>query len=53
MEDFLFTKEDLVRESQDKINVNKSMGPSEMNPCVLRELGEVITEPLSVTFERS
>ena len=29
------------------------MGPNAMYPCVLRELTEVITEPLSIIFERS
>jgi len=46
-------KEDLVRECLAKINVHKSMDPYRIHPHALRELAEVITESLSIIFERS
>ena len=44
---------DLVRKHLAKIYTRKSVGLDEMHPCVLREVAEVIVEPLSITFERS
>ena len=52
-ENFLLVEVDLVREHLAKINVHKSIGPDGMCPRVLRELAEMISEPLSIIFDRS
>ena len=46
-------KVDLVREHLAKINAHKTKGPGGMHPYALRELAEVIAEPLSIIFEMS
>ncbi len=42
-----------VRELLLQLDCHKSMGPDEIHPRVLRELAEVIAEPLSIIYQRS
>ena len=42
-----------VRDLLLQLDCHKSMGPDEIHPRVLRELAEVIAEPLSIIYQHS
>ncbi|CAM5127912.1 unnamed protein product [Eretmochelys imbricata] len=46
-------KKEVVRDYLEKLDVHKSMGLDALHPRVLKELADVIAEPLAVIFENS
>lgn len=49
----LLLVEDQLSVHLNKLDINKSVGPSSMHPEMLRELSDVIVRPLWIIFERS
>ncbi|CAM5168179.1 unnamed protein product [Natator depressus] len=51
--DQLSAEKEVVRDYLEKLDVHKSTGPDALHPRVLKELVDVIAEPLAVIFENS
>jgi len=52
-DDLLLVKQDTLSDSLSNLDTHKSTGSCAIHPRVLRELADVIPEPLSTIFERS
>ncbi|CAM5150489.1 unnamed protein product [Natator depressus] len=46
-------EKEVVRDYLEKLDVHNSMGPDALHPRVLKELADVIAEPLAIIFENS
>jgi len=44
---------EIIRNQLYQLNVNRSKGPDEIHPRVLKDLADVMAEPLLITCQRS
>lgn len=44
---------DEIQKHLRNLNIQKSKGPNKIHPGVLKELADVVTEPLSMIFQKS
>ena len=49
----IIIKKDMVHQKLEELNCNKSQGPDEIHPRLLKELSSVIAEPLAKMFQNS
>ena len=45
--------EDVVHDMLVNINVNKSLGPDDIHTRILHELGNILTSPITILFNKS
>ena len=49
----IITKKDMIEKKVEKLNSNKSQGPDEIHPRLLKERSSVIAAPLAKLFQNS
>ena len=43
----------MIRKKLLALNINKSVGPDELHPRILKELADYVSEPLAVLFNKT